>query len=176
MIKQQRIFRQLKSEKQLGERNTLRSFDSAAGKPIALYTFEQPVHEFPARIEGNQLAFISASFLHQRHFLSIRKSRLYLEGPKVAFMTRNIKETIAYTMPVPMSDEPGPQGPPKPSGTAHMIKLRNKLTVYESLRKNPKIIPKARASSRSPDEYTQNAGFEDVFDAQNENHPASHDG
>jgi hypothetical protein len=47
-------------------------------------------------------------------------------------MSSNIKETSAYTMPVPMSDELGPYGPPKPSGTDHIIRLRNKLTVYES--------------------------------------------
>ena len=98
--------------------------------------------------------FISAIFFHLGHFLSIMKSKLYLDGPKAALMTSNIKETMAYTIPVPMSVEPGPYGPPKPSGTDHMIKLRSKLTVYESLRRNPKIIPKARASSKSHMEYT----------------------
>jgi hypothetical protein len=77
---------------------------------------------------------------------------LYLEGPKAALMSSNKKETIAYTMPVPMSVEPGPYGPPKPSGTDHIIKLRNKLIVYTGLRKKPKIRPKARASSIAPAE------------------------
>lgn len=65
-------------------------------------------------------------------------------------MSSNIKDTRAYTMPVPMSDELGPYGPPKPSGTDHIIRLRNKLTIYESLRTRPKIRQNARAISRSP--------------------------
>ena len=69
-------------------------------------------------------------------------------------MISNIKATIAYTMPVPMSVEPGPYGPPNPSGTDHINKLRSKLIIYTGLRRNPKIIPKAIASSTSPVEHT----------------------
>jgi len=99
-------------------------------------------------------SLISAIFFHLGHFLSIMKSKLYLEGPKAALMTSNKNETIAYTVPVPTSVEPGPYGPPKPSGTDHIIKLRSKLIVYTGLRNKPKIRQKARASSITPAEYT----------------------
>jgi len=65
-------------------------------------------------------------------------------------ITINIRNARPYTIPVPMSVEFGPYGPPNPSGTAHMIKLRKRPETYVILRIRPKIKPIATASSATP--------------------------
>src|SRR5579863_6102736 len=67
------------------------------------------------------------SSARRRHFgnrRSMRESRLQRLGPYVALITIRARNSIAYIAPVPMSVDPGPYGPPNPSGTAQMNRLR----------------------------------------------------
>ena len=62
-------------------------------------------------------------------------------------------------IPVPMSVELGPYGPPNPSGTDQMTRLRRMPPVYAIFRKKPARSAKARASSKRPIVVVKNAGF-----------------
>jgi len=94
----------------------------------------------------------------------------------MALMMIKDRKTKLYAIPVPMSVDPGPYGPPKPSGTAQIRRLSMSPLMYASFLRTPRTRVTPSEISSIPIPYTNGAAFPTVTLYQKLNQGCSHAG